>query len=69
MSWCEKAAEQNDADALFLLAELYELGTGVQQDLRQAISYYSKVEGADGLTSGMSRDALSALERLREIIK
>lgn len=69
--WCKKSAEQNDAGALFLLAELYESGTGVQQDLHEAISLYSRLQGDDvaGLTYGMGQAAEGALERLRDSIK
>jgi TPR repeat protein len=66
--WCSKAAKQEDADALFLLAQLYESGTGVPQDFRKAIEMYAKVQQS-GSTLGMIKEAETALERLRESIR
>jgi TPR repeat protein len=64
--WLSKAAEQDDSDALFLLAQLYESGTGVPQDFRRAIEMYAKVQQSGGVTGGMVKEAEIALERLRD---
>lgn len=40
--WFEKAAEQNNADALFYLGEFYMDGTGVLQDVKKGKELYQK---------------------------
>jgi TPR repeat protein len=65
----QEFAEQDDADALFLLAQLYELGDGVPQDFGRAIDIYSKVQESGLATGEMIRAASSALERLRSIVE
>lgn len=43
----QKAAEGGDAEAIFELAQLYEIGLGVEQDLQRALSLYEQAGEMD----------------------
>ena len=42
ISEVQKAAEQGDADAQLLLGVMYNTGSGVAQDYKQAVAWYRK---------------------------
>ena len=42
MKWYREAAEQGDSNAQYDLAQMYEEGRGVPQDLTEAIKWYRK---------------------------
>ncbi len=41
LQWCKKAARQGHPEAAALIAEAYETGEGVQQDMKEAIKWYT----------------------------
>ena len=42
LTWYEKAADQNDVDAILNIAHFYNFGIGVEKDMRQAFQWYLK---------------------------
>lgn len=46
IKWFKLAAEQGDAQALYILGELYENGVNVRQDLGMALAYYQQASAA-----------------------
>jgi TPR repeat protein len=58
-SWYEKAASQNNADAIYALGLLYETGKAGQKDLTQAMNLYRKAAEA-----GSQPDAEYAVGRM-----
>jgi TPR repeat protein len=59
VEWCQKEAEQGNAEAQFELGWRYEHGRGVPKDVRKAVEWYRKA-AAQG-----NKSAQNALDRLK----
>lgn len=59
MAWAEKAAPAS-SEASYLIGRMYAAGRGVEQDIEQAVYWYSKAAGQG------HREAQAALDRHRE---
>ncbi|MBR3086925.1 MAG: sel1 repeat family protein [Kiritimatiellae bacterium] len=64
--WFEKAAEQNDPDALFNLGLLYYSGKGVRRDWAKARELLERAVEADkhGWTNGAGDKARKCLQEM-----
>jgi len=51
--WYERAAQQGDEGASYIIASMYEHGDGVDQDLELAIYWYTQAAAYGDLTAGI----------------